>query len=319
MTGGAGSAAVRVQALGKRFGAVSALHGVGFEVRRGEVFGLVGPDGAGKTTAMRMLAGVMTPDEGSIVVEGVDVVARPEDVRQRISYMPQRFALYEDLTVDENIRFYADVFEVPRRLREERSARLLAASGMGAFRRRLAGQLSGGMKQKLGLTCALIHTPRLLLLDEPTTGVDPVSRREFWQILYGLRDEGVTILISTAYLDEAERCTRLALLHRGELRYCDTPDALRRLLPGAIVVVHSGEPARVRDALARAPGVSAVRVVGDGVRVLVDDPARRIPELEQALAALPGAHGPAAAGEAGIEDVFVALLQGDPPAEAGKP
>jgi drug efflux transport system ATP-binding protein len=319
MTEGAGSAVVRVQSLGKRFGAVSALRGVDFAVQRGEVFGLVGPDGAGKTTAMRMLAGVMTPDEGSIVVEGVDVVARAEDVRRRISYMPQRFALYEDLTVDENIRFYADVFEVPRRLREERAARLLAASGMGAFRGRLAGQLSGGMKQKLGLTCALIHTPRLLLLDEPTTGVDPVSRREFWQILYGLRDEGVTILISTAYLDEAERCTRLALLHRGELRYCDTPDALRRLLPGAIVVVPSGEPARVKDVLARLPGVSAVRVVGDGVRALVDDPARRIAELEQALGALPGAHGPAAAGEASIEDVFVALLQGDPPADASKP
>ena len=319
MSPGAEGAAVRVGGLCKRFGPVSALQGVGFSVRRGEVFGLVGPDGAGKTTVMRMLAGVMAPDEGSIEVEGTDVVARPEEVRQRISYMPQRFALYEDLTVNENIRFYAEVFEVPRRLREERAARLLAASGMSAFRARLAGQLSGGMKQKLGLTCALIHTPRLLLLDEPTTGVDPVSRREFWQILYGLREEGVTILISTAYLDEAERCTRLALLHRGELRYCDTPDALRRLLPGAMVVIPSSEPARVQDAVARAPGVSAVRVVGDGVRALVDDPARRIPELEQALRALAGAHGPVAAGEASIEDVFVALLQGDPPAEASAP
>jgi ABC-2 type transport system ATP-binding protein len=315
MSSGAEGAAVRVERLSKRFGAVPALHGVGFSVGRGEVFGLVGPDGAGKTTVMRMLAGVMAPDEGSIEVEGTDVVARPEEVRQRISYMPQRFALYEDLTVDENIRFYADVFEVPRRLREERAARLLAASGMSAFRTRLAGQLSGGMKQKLGLTCALIHTPRLLLLDEPTTGVDPVSRREFWQILYGLREEGVTILISTAYLDEAERCTRLALLHRGELRYCDTPDALRKLLPGAMVVIPSEEPARVRDGVARAAGVSAVRVVGDGVRALVDDPARRVPEIEQALRALPGKHGPAAVSEASIEDVFVALLQNDPPGD----
>jgi ABC-2 type transport system ATP-binding protein len=316
VSSGAEGAAVRVERLSKRFGAVPALRGVGFAVGRGEVFGLVGPDGAGKTTAMRMLAGVMTPDAGSIEVEGIDVVARPEEVRQRISYMPQRFALYEDLTVDENIRFYADVFEVPRKLREERAARLLAASGMGAFRGRLAGQLSGGMKQKLGLTCALIHTPKLLLLDEPTTGVDPVSRREFWQILYGLREEGVTILISTAYLDEAERCTRLALLHRGELRYCDTPDALRKLLPGAIVVIHSAEPARAQDVVARAPGVSSVRVVGDGLRARVDDPVRRIPEIEQALRTLPGKHGPVTAGEASIEDVFVALLQSDPPADA---
>ena len=161
---------------------------------------------------MRMLAGVMQPDGGSIVIDGVDVVADPGEVKPHISYMPQRFGLYEDLTVDENINFYADLFDVPARVREERAQRLLSASEMTGFRGFLAGQLSGGMKQKLGLTCALVHTPQILLLDEPTTGVDPISRRDFWRILYELREQGVTIVISTAYLDEAERCNRLALL-----------------------------------------------------------------------------------------------------------
>ena len=205
-------AVVAAEGLTKRFAELAAVDGLSFTVNRGEIFGLVGPDGAGKTTTMRMLAGVMQPDGGGIVIDGVDVVADPESGKQHLSYMPQRFGLYEDLTVDENIRFYADLFEVPDAVREERASRLLAASGMSQFRGRRAGQLSGGMKQKLGLTCALVHTPQILLLDEPTTGVDPVSRRDFWRILYGLREEGVTILITTAYLDEAERCNRLALL-----------------------------------------------------------------------------------------------------------
>ena len=302
---------VQAEALTKRFAAVVAVSRVSFSVRRGEVFGLVGPDGAGKTTVMRMLAGVMKPEEGTTIIEGVDVAARPEDIRRRVSYMPQRFALYEDLTVDENIRFYADVFEIAPKLREERAARLLAASGMGHFRARLAGQLSGGMKQKLGLTCALIHTPRVLLLDEPTTGVDPVSRRDFWRILYSLREEGVTIVISTAYLDEAERCNRLALLHRGELRYVDTPDNLRKLLPGQVVAVTSGEPGRAQQTLVGMPGVSAVRVLGDGVRALVDDQLRRIPEIERALKAGGVSFGGVAASRTSVEDVFVGLLQND--------
>jgi len=300
---------VRVEALTKRFAGTVALDRASFNVMRGEVFGLVGPDGAGKTTAMRMLAGVMRPDSGSIVIEGVDGVGEPELLRQRVSYMPQRFALYEDLTVEENIRFYADVFETPRAQREARGARLLAASGMSAFRDRLAGQLSGGMKQKLGLTCALIHAPKVLLLDEPTTGVDPVSRRDFWRILFSLREEGVTILISTAYLDEAERCTRLALLHRGALRYCEAPDALRRRLPGFLVRVVANQGDRVRDVIAAMPGVTSVRVVGDGARAIVDDARARIPEIESRLAARAVPFERILPESVSIEDVFVTLLQ----------
>jgi len=303
---------IRADALLKRFAGVMAVDRASFSVERGEVFGLVGPDGAGKTTLMRMLAAVMKPEAGRLVIDGIDVVAQPEDVRQRLSYMPQRFGLYEDLTVDENIRFYADVFEVPRELREQRAARLLAASGMQPFRARLAGQLSGGMKQKLGLTCALIHAPKIVLLDEPTTGVDPISRREFWRILHGLREEGVTIVVSTAYLDEAERCTRLALLHQGQVRYCETPDALRRELPGEMAVVPTEGPAQAERALSACAGVLAVRAVGDSVRVLVDDASRRLPELDKALAQAGIAASAAERSTATVEDVFLALLQREP-------
>jgi len=302
---------VEASGLTKRFAAVAAVDDLSFTVERGEIFGLVGPDGAGKTATMRMLAGVMRPDGGSIVIDGIDVVSDPEEGKQHISYMPQRFGLYEDLTVDENIRFYADLFEVPARAREERAERLLAASGMSQFRVRLAGQLSGGMKQKLGLTCALVHTPRILLLDEPTTGVDPVSRRDFWRILYGLREEGVTIVISTAYLDEAERCNRLALLHSGRVLYCDTPAALKQRMPGAIVAISSPAGREARAAIAALEGVSDALLVGDGVHAVVDDSAIRIPQLREALQRANVPFADIAVGEPSIEDVFVALLEND--------
>jgi len=295
--------------LRKYFGAVAAVDDLTFAVNRGEIFGLVGPDGAGKTATMRMLAGVMQPDRGTIVIDGIDVVAKPEAVKEKISYMPQRFGLYEDLTVDENIRFYADLFEIPARDREPRVRQLLDASGMSQFRARLAGQLSGGMKQKLGLTCALVHTPLILLLDEPTTGVDPVSRRDFWRILYGLREEGVTIIISTAYLDEAERCDRLALLHAGRVLYCDTPSALKRRMPGTVIVITSPQGREVRAAIATAEGVSSTIPVGDGVHAVVDNAEVRIPQLHAVLQRADIVLTDITLGEPSIEDVFVALLK----------
>jgi len=300
--------AIDVSGLTKRFGAVVAIRDVTFEVQRGEIFGLIGPDGAGKTSILRVLSGVMAANGGKVVVDGVDVTSHPDDVRPRISYMPQRFGLYEDLTVDENIRFYADVFEIPRRLRDERAARLLAASGMAEFRKRLAGELSGGMKQKLGLTCSLVHAPRIVLLDEPTTGVDPVSRREFWQILYSLRAEGVTIVISTAYFDEAERCDRLALLHTGIVRYCESPVALRARMPGALLEIPTSAARAARDAIAGQPGVYSALMVGDGVHVHVDEAGRRGSELDDALTAHAVPDGVIREVTPNVEDLFVALL-----------
>jgi drug efflux transport system ATP-binding protein len=300
---------ITADAVTKRFPEVTATDGVSFAVAHGEIFGLVGPDGCGKTATMRMLAGVMRPDEGRITIVGIDVVADPEGVKPHISYMPQRFGLYEDLTVDENIRFYADLFDVPAPLREERAHRLLSASGMIPFRAFRAGQLSGGMKQKLGLTCALVHTPEVLLLDEPTTGVDPVSRRDFWRILYDLREQGVTIVISTAYLDEAERCNRLALLYGGRVVHCDTPAALKARMPGALLAISSPDGRAVRAAIADSPGVTHALLVGDGVHAVVDDANLRLPQLRETLqqGAIPVRD--IAVTEPGIEDVFVALIE----------
>jgi len=302
--------AVQVHALTKRFGAVNAVRGVEFSVGKGEIFGLVGPDGAGKTTTMRMLAGVLHPDAGALLVDGVDVVQDPEAAKLRLSYMPQRFGLYEDLTIAENIYFYAELFGIPRKQRLQRSKELLDAAGLAGFERRLAGQLSGGMKQKLGLVCALIHTPRVLLLDEPTTGVDPVSRRDFWAILYNLRESGVAILMATAYMDEAERCSRLALFHEGEIRYCDTPARLKAAMPGALLAIVTAQPRALRDVLAGKPGVLGVLLMGDRVHVRVDDAARRTPELQLLLATREFAEARIETADPGIEDVFVALLGG---------
>jgi ABC-2 type transport system ATP-binding protein len=263
---------IETRGLRKCFGELTAVSDLSFAALSGEIFGLVGPDGAGKSTTIRMLAGIMPPDAGEIRVAGCDVVADPESVKSVISYMPQRFGLYEDLTVDENIRFYADLFGVAGRQREHRSRELLVACAMNEFRHRLAGKLSGGMKQKLGLVCALIHTPRVLLLDEPTTGVDPVSRREFWAMLYALLEQSVTILVSTSYLDEAERCHRLALLHEGRLLVCDRPESLLAGMTKTVLSVFSPEAGRIKQLLAGIEGIFDAIVVGDSVRVLVDPP-----------------------------------------------
>jgi ABC-2 type transport system ATP-binding protein len=275
--------AIVAEGLTKSFPGVHAVDRLSFDVRSGEIFGLVGPDGAGKTTTLRMLAGIMPPDQGTARVAGFNIVDDPEGAKRHLSYMPQRFGLYEDLTVDENIRFYADLFGVRRTERRERSTQLLQAAGMKEFRKRLAGNLSGGMKQKLSLVCALIHRPKVILLDEPTTGVDPVSRRDFWRILYELVSEGVTILTSTAYLDEAERCHRVALLHQGKLLFCDTPANLKAKLGKGVLSITSSEPRRLRGQLEHTVGVSSLVLTGDGLHVVVDDAARRIPEFETQL------------------------------------
>jgi ABC-2 type transport system ATP-binding protein len=256
-----------------------------------------------------MLAGIMPPDAGNATVAGFDVVRDPEGAKHELSYMPQRFGLYEDLTVNENIRFYADLFGVRKAERETRSAQLLQAAGMSEFRKRLAGKLSGGMKQKLGLVCALIHRPKVILLDEPTTGVDPVSRRDFWRILYELVAEGVAILTSTAYLDEAERCHRVALLDRGKLLFCDTPANLKARMGKGVLSVTSAEPRGLRSALEDAEGISSLVLTGDGLHVVVDDAARRILEFE---ARLKSANAPFDAIQQvapTIEDLFVDAVQ----------
>jgi ABC-2 type transport system ATP-binding protein len=291
--------------LTKSFPGVRAVDGLSFDVHAGEIFGLVGPDGAGKTTTLRMLAGIMPMDAGKARVAGFDVTRDPEGAKHGLSYMPQRFGLYEDLTVDENIRFYADLFGVKRAERAERSTQLLEAAGMSEFRARLAGKLSGGMKQKLGLVCALIHKPKVILLDEPTTGVDPVSRRDFWRILYELAAEGVAILTSTAYLDEAERCHRVLLLHQGKVLFCDTPENLKAGFGRGVLSITAPEPRLLRSELDGAKGISSLMLTGDGIHVVVDDAARRTPEFEARLKRANIPFDAIQHVEPSIEDLFV--------------
>ncbi len=272
MTGGTPS--VRVEDLRKAFGEVKAVDGISFQVDRGEVFGLVGPDGAGKTTTMRMLAAILSPDSGTASILGLDTTGDRERIHDRIAYMSQRFGLYQDLTVMENMEFYGDMYGVYGREARESMDRLLNWSGLSPFRKRPAGKLSGGMKQKLGLACALVHTPELLLLDEPTNGVDPVSRREFWGLLYKLVDEGLSIVLTTAYLDEAERCHRLAFMDRGKITATGTPGEITALIPGGVRSFLSREPFADSERIAAAAG-GVSTVFGTEVHVMggIDDPA----------------------------------------------
>jgi ABC-2 type transport system ATP-binding protein len=218
---------IETRDLTRRFGGITAVDRLNLLIYPGEIFGLVGPDGAGKTTTIRMLCGLLDPDEGAASVAGYDVMREAQQVKDKIGYMAQRFGLYLDLSVEENMDFYADLFGILGSDRVELKARLLHMTRMEPYRDRQAGRLSGGMKQKLALMCTLLHRPQILFLDEPTNGVDPVSRRDFWAILYELLKEGITILMATAYLDEAERCNRVGLMHRGKLIRCNAPEDLK--------------------------------------------------------------------------------------------
>jgi ABC-2 type transport system ATP-binding protein len=221
------AAIIETRDLTRKFGELTAVDHLNLSVAAGEIFGLVGPDGAGKTTTLRMLCGLMDPTEGSATVAGHDTVREGQAVKDQIGYMAQRFGLYQDLTVDENMAFYADLFAIVGEQRKTLTAQLLRMTRMEEFRGRQAGRLSGGMKQKLALMCTLLHRPQILFLDEPTNGVDPVSRRDFWAILYQLLKDGITIFMTTAYLDEAERCNRVGLMHRGKLIRCETPEVMK--------------------------------------------------------------------------------------------
>ena len=252
----------------KRYGAVDALRGVSFAVNRGEMFGLIGPDGAGKTTAIRAICGLLHIDEGSIRVLGKDPIAEHRDVTGTVGYLSQRFSLYGDLSIDENIAFFAEIHGV--RDFHGRRDRLLEMTQLTRFRDRLADQLSGGMKQKLALACTLVHEPQVIVLDEPTTGVDPVSRREFWKLLSQFLAQGITILMSTPYLDEAERCSRIALLHEGQLLALDQPGRLRVGLSGALFEVVVDAPREALDRLAGQKEIASAQVFGDRLHVWID-------------------------------------------------
>jgi len=262
--------AIETSNLTKVFGSNHAVDNLNLAIRTGELFGLVGPDGAGKTTVMRLLTAIMEPTSGDAQVAGHSILHEGERIKEKIGYMSQRFGLYEDLTVMENILFYADIYEVPDKERPARIERLLGFSNLTPFKSRLAGKLSGGMKQKLGLACALIHTPEVLFLDEPTNGVDPVSRRDFWKILYDLLKEHVTILVSTAYLDEAERCTRVGLIHKGKILLEDNPGGIKKSLGLPMIEIWSDNSRTAIEIIRGVEGIKSASIYGDRIHITLE-------------------------------------------------
>jgi ABC-2 type transport system ATP-binding protein len=267
----AAALAIETHELTKSFKTVVAVDGLSLRIRPGEIFGLLGPDGAGKTTVIRLLSAIMDPTAGWARVAGFDTVTEPEPIKRRIGYMAQRFNLYGDLSVWENLNFFADVFEVTGAIRAGRIDRLLNFARLTQFRDRRAAQLSGGMQKKLALACTLIHTPEIIFLDEPTTGVDPVSRREFWDILTDLHLQGITLVVSTPYMDEAERCSQVGLIYQGRLVVNDTPEAVKAMTEGELIALWPSDVRRARELLAGLAGVLEIQTYGDQLRIFTHD------------------------------------------------
>ncbi|MBN1135404.1 MAG: ABC transporter ATP-binding protein [Anaerolineae bacterium] len=275
---------IQTDGLTKRFRQTVAVDGLNLSVHHGEIFGLVGPDGAGKTTTIRMLCAVMDPSSGQAWVAGLDTVADAEQIKRRIGYMAQRFNLYGDLSAEENLDFFADIFQVPVRVRQERKERLLRFARLTDFRRRRAAHLSGGMQKKLALACTLIHQPEIIFLDEPTTGVDPVSRREFWDILTELHMQGITIFVSTPYMDEAERCSRVGLIYQGRIIVCDTPEQIKSLVTGELLEIRPSNLRQAEKVVQSLDGVLEVQTYGDLLHAFVDSAQTREAAIRGSLA-----------------------------------
>ena len=300
---------IAARQLTRSFGALTAVDDLSFQVRRGEIFGLVGPDGAGKTTTLRLLCGLLDPTSGEVEVAGFDVSKSLDAVKDRIGYMAQRFGLYGDLSVEENMLFYADLFDVAGTRREELMGGLLLMTRMAPFRTRQAAKLSGGMKQKLALMCTLLHRPEILILDEPTCGVDPVSRRDFWAILYQLVRDGMTVVITTAYLDEAERCNRVGLLYKGRFITCEKPDVIKTNLNLKCCEIEVSNTRAAREVLSAIDGVISAEPFGAALHVFYSPARVTLGEVERRLESR--GLGPAVFREVSptLEDVFIALVQ----------
>lgn len=307
--------AIRARGLSKRFGTLLAVDSVDLTVPRASVYGFLGPNGSGKSTTIRMLCGLLTPSAGGIEVLGLKIPEQAEALRKRIGYMTQKFALYEDLTVRENLEFLATVQGLSREQRRVRIDELLDAYNLADRARQLAGTLSGGQKQRLALAGATVHKPELLFLDEPTSAVDPESRRDFWEKLFDLADAGTTILVSTHYMDEAERCHRIAILDTGRLVADGTPDELTRALAGRTVGIRAGEPRRAQAALHAAPGVISVAQIGNELRVLTEAGSAIEAQL-QAFLRSKGIEAEVAAIDPNLEDVFVSATHSETKARA---
>jgi len=296
--------------LTKSFESLTVVNDLNLEVKTGEIFGLVGPDASGKTTILRMLVGILPPDGGEAIVADCNILSEAESLKEKVGYLPQRFGLYGDLTVLENIHFYGDLYQVPKRKRKDRIERLLRFANLEPFGKRKAQDLSGGMKQKLGLICALIHTPQLLFLDEPTTGVDPLSRRDFWIILYDLLKEGVTILFSTSYLDEAERCSRVGLIYQGDLLIADAPSAVKARIGGTVLELRMKDHQKGMKLFEKNEFIRSIVLSGDKIHILVDDPVKGENVIREVLRKQGMEVFDLLMARPSLEDAFVSIVQG---------
>lgn len=275
---------IETRQLKRRFGGFTAVDDVSFSIPRGEVFGLLGPNGAGKTTLIRILCGILLPSEGSATVLGFDVARQPEEIKKRIGYMSQKFTLYNDLTPYENLMFYGSIYGVPKEIRRKKVEELIEIAGLREYQKERTGQISGAWRQRLALACAIVHHPPMLFLDEPTAGVDPISRREFWNLVYEMAGEGVSVLSTTHYMDEAEYCNTIGMMHQGKLIALASPDVLRDGLPGTLFSIGCDKPNEARELLVSQPGVLDAAVHGVQLHVLLEQPEWK-KRLERALAA----------------------------------
>lgn len=278
-----GEIVIEARGLTRDFDETRAVDGLDLRIRRGELFGLVGPDGAGKTTTLRLLAGLLDITEGAATVAGHDLAQEPERVKPQIGYMAQRFSLYSELSVMENLTFFAELYDVGLAERATRTEQLLDFAGLTPFKQRRAEHLSGGMKKKLALACTLIHEPPILFLDEPTTGVDPISRREFWEILTDLYRRGTTVVVTTPYMDEADRCSRVGLMYAGRLIRCDAPQQIRAQIDGELIELQVEDWQAARTLAGEFPGLLELQTYGESLHLLVDSAERRLPAIRSLL------------------------------------
>jgi len=305
-----GTAAVAVKNLEKRFGDFIAVNGISFEVARGEVFGFLGPNGAGKSTTIRMLCGILAPSAGSGTVAGFDIREEPEKIKSHIGYMSQRFSLYEDLTVEENIDFYSGIYRISSEKKAERKEWVIRMADLGGHRGAKVAVLSGGWRQRLSLGCAILHEPPILFLDEPTSGVDPISRRRFWNLIYDLSSRGTTVFVTTHYMDEAEYCDRLGLIYRGELIALGTPEGLKTdLMREEVLEVRCGSAQEAMEEIEKVLGIREVALFGKALHVVAEDGERAVSALWKLLDQ--GGYRPERIEKISpsLEDVFVSLIE----------
>jgi ABC-2 type transport system ATP-binding protein len=300
---------ITTEQLSRDFKDLRAVDSLDLNIQAEEIFGLVGPDGAGKTTTLRLLAGLLDITQGSAIVAGYDLSRQAEAVKSKLGYMAQQFSLYGELTVLENLEFFAELFDVPRDIRKKRIPRLLGFARLEEFQDRRAIHLSGGMQKKLALACTLINEPEILLLDEPTTGVDPVSRREFWDILTELHLAGTTIVVSTPYMDEAERCSRVGLMHSGKMMVCDDPNKIRGMVEGELVEISTRDWQEARKVLDNFPGILEMQIFGESLRLFLDPSQRSLPQIISALVDHQVAIRGVRKAEPRMEEAFISLIR----------